>query len=469
MDNNDSTLQIQAKIERNNAHLLEGKSDLSLSDVFNHDKVQTIMGACREYRERVYTPFKTLLMFTKQVLQSDKSCRNAMAMLVAERLSRGEESPSINTGPYCKARARLPENTVKTLVTETAKLSMERAPHQWKWRGHHVQLVDRMTIKTPDTEANYIAFGTGKNHQGEAGFPVMRLVTLISLSTGTVMDYAVGKARGKGTGEHSLLRSMMSSIQEEDILLGDCYYPSFYLLSDLQSQKAHGVFQAVPFRKCDFRKGKLLGKNDHLIEWRRPGSSSWLEKKKRDTYPKTIQVREFKFKGRVYVTTFLEAKKYSKRDLVELYKNRWRIELNLRDIKTTMSMEMLSCKTPHMARKELGVHLLAYNLIRILMMQSCLRHKDNPLNISFKGTIQLLNQFMPYFCSLNKNARRRMFYELLDKIVLHKVNNRPGRIAPRVVKRSSRSKYPLVKCHRPIEERVSPQIYYGTKLFCEAA
>jgi len=150
--------------------------------------------------------------------------------------------------------------------------------------------------------------------------------------------------------------------------------------------------------------------------------------------PKEIRIRELKVKGIVYVITFLDPKKYQKKELAKIYKMRWRVEIGINNIKTTMNMDMLSCNTPEMVRKDIGIHFLAYNIIRIQIAEACQKHGGTPINISFKGTVQLLNEFMPYFLNGSDKKSDKMYAYMLWLIVKNKIGNRPGRIEPRLVK-----------------------------------
>ena len=454
MDFNPKSKFVQIKIEDHKKLLTNGKSDLSLNDILSSEKCQCIISECREFRARIYTPLKTLLMFIKQMLNPDKSCKNAVAGSVAEQISLGEKASSTNTGPYSKARERLPEVAVKELVKETGELTANKAPSKWKWRGHDVKLVDGTNVTMPDTKENQEAFLRHNNHAGEVGFPMARLVVIMSLAVGTIIGYAIGASKGKGTGEHSLLRSILNCIKGGDLLLGDCYYPSFFLIADLLSRGADGLFPGLNGRNYDFRKGEHLGKNDHIVEWRKPTRPEWMDKQTYDAYPKQIRIREFKVSRRIYVTTLLDDKKYNKKELAALYEFRWQVELKIRDIKITMNMEMLSCKTPEMVRKEIGIHFLGYNLIRILIAEACTRHDFIPYQISFKGTVQLLNQFIPYFSKSIKHTNRNeeLLSELLRLIVQNKVANRPGRLEPRAVKSERRKTFRTMKRARIVEK-----------------
>lgn len=176
-----------------------------------------------------------------------------------------------------------------------------------------------------------------------------------------------------------------------------------------------------------------------------------MEQKVYDDYPDEMTVREFKVAGHVYVTTFLTDKKYHKKELAKIYEQRWQVEINLRSLKSVMNMDMLSCKTPQMVRKEIGIHFLAYNFIRIIIAEASIKHHALPNHISFKGTVQLINGMIPHFLTGNAHANKTMYLELLKQIVKNKVGNRPGRLEPRVVKRR-RKPFPALNRPRKIEK-----------------
>lgn len=217
-----------AQIENHKNSLLNKGFELSLTQILNSESCQKLLNECREYRERIYTPVKTILMFIKQVLNPDKSCKEAVSCAVTEQISAGKSSSSINTGPYCKARKRLPEETIHALVKETGKKSLSGAQSGWKIYGRETKLVDGSMILMPDTPENQNLFPQHGNQKKGAGFPLARLVVVMSLTVGSVIDYALGANKGKGTGEHSLFRIIQNCIEKDDILLGDCYYPSFF-------------------------------------------------------------------------------------------------------------------------------------------------------------------------------------------------------------------------------------------------
>lgn len=438
-----------AQINRYRKNVLDDQEDISLTKIISMERFQLIIMGCREYRDRIYTPLKTLIIFIKQVLHADKSCKNALGCAIAECLSAGEPCMSSNTGPYCKARLRLPEASINSLVKETGQSAIEKTPEFWKWHGRDVKIVDGSTVIMADTKENQIVYPQHGQQKKDVGFPIARLVVVMSLSVGVILDYAIDAYKGKGTGEHSLFRSIFDSIKTGDILLGDCYYPSFFLMSDLLRKNCDGVFQAHSHRHYDFRAGKSLGRKEHIIEWEKPARPKWMSQETYETYPEKMAIREFKVNGKVYVTTILSDKKHNKFELSALYLLRWQVEITLKSIKTTMNMHMLSSKTPEMVRKEIGVHFIGYNIIRIMIAEACSRYGSNmnPNQISFKATIQLLNNFMPILLG----GKNYFYRDLLENIVRNRIGNRPGRVEPRAVKKRPKP-FPRLKIARAIEK-----------------
>ena len=433
---------------------LDGGTIETLSQVFNSEDCKHLISEfCWSFQaQTLYNPLKTLLIFIKQVLSADKSCKNAVCSVIVNELTKTGGLVGNSTGAYVKARQRLPSAIVHELVKLVGTTLVKQSPHDWKPYGRDLKVFDGTTITMPDTEANLELFPKHSNQNENVGFPIARLVAVMSLTTGSVIDYAIGPCKGKGTGEASLLRRILDCIQPNDIVLGDRYYPHFFLMCDLKNKKVDGVFRGAAQRCYDFRQGKRLGKYDHIAVWKKPIKPEWMSTAEYESYPDILQIREFKDSGVIYVTTFLDSKKYAKKDLSLLYKRRWEIETNLNFIKTVMAMNRLTCKTPSMVEKEIGIHFLAYNLIRNLMVRAGVKHNLRPAQISFKGTIQLLNQFTPLFCRVNEQKKIVLYEYLLDFIAKNRVGNRPGRIVPRAVKQRPKS-FPVLKHPRKTEQK----------------
>ncbi len=197
-------------------------------------------------------------------------------------------------------------------------------------------------------------------------------------------------------------------------------------------------------RSADFRRGVRLGKDDHIVCWRKPTSIRSVDRKTYNQLPEYVTVREtrirvsqpgFRSKSIVVVTTFLDPLEMTKEDLAFLYCARWNNELDLRSIKITLQMDEMRCKTPELVRKEIWTHILAYNLIRTIMAQAAAKHDLLPRTISFKGALQTLEAFQPMIAMNGAASRKSLYQTILDAIATHRVGDRPNRFEPRLIKR----------------------------------
>jgi hypothetical protein len=228
-------------------------------------------------------------------------------------------------------------------------------------------------------------------------------------------------------------------------MLADALFCNYFLIATLQAAGVDVLFEQHGARITDFRRGQKLGERDHVVNWPKPKTRpQWMTLQQYRSFPDEITVREAKVEGQVLVTTMLDARDIPKRELRELYGRRWHVELDLRNIKTTMGMEVLSCRTAQMNEKELWVYLLAYNLIRLLMVQAALAADLEPRQLSFKHTVQIWTQWSGRGL-LNDPAP--CIAVLLRLIAQRKVRKRPGRIEPRARKRRPKP-YPWLKIPR---------------------
>lgn len=396
------------------------------------------------FRDRVFSPLVTLWTFLSQVLSPDHSCREAVARLIAFRVARGEEACGPDTGSYCKARQRLPLKVVTDLTRGTGREVDQRAEHAWTWKGRSVQLVDGTTVSMPDTEANQKAFPQPRAQKPGVGFPIARLVAVISLATGVVRELALGPYKGKQTGETALFRSLWDRFRAGDVIVGDRYFSSFFGIAPLWHRGVDGLFRMHQRRNYDFRRGRRLGVEDHVVRWTKPERPEWMEKTLYAQLPEELLIRELRVKVQrpgyrvedlVLVTTLLDPQEYSKEEVADLYLERWNIELDLRSIKSVMQMDILRCETPAMVEKEIWTHLLAYNLIRKLMARAAAAHGKEPRHLSFKGALQAMGSFRESL-QWTRGERRSLLWEAMLRVIAsYEVGDRPGRVEPRAAKR----------------------------------
>jgi putative transposase len=267
---------------------------------------------------------------------------------------------------------------------------------------------------------------------------------LLSLATGMLKDMAMGPYAGKETGEPALLRQLLARFAPGDVLLADRYYCSYFMIAMLMEAGIDLVSRVHQRREVDFRRGRRLGKNDHVVEWRRPQRPAWMDQATYDRMPESIQIREvhvqvnhpgFRVESFVVVTTLMDADEYTREDVAELYGFRWLVELDIRAIKSTIGMDILRCKTPPMVRKEIWTCLLAYNLIRRAMLQSAQESGHAPRRLSFCAALQTIAASWQVIVLSNDSTAARLVEVELENLAGHLVGNRPGRVEPRAVKR----------------------------------
>jgi putative transposase len=288
------------------------------------------------FHERIYTPLVTTCLFLSRVIDPDHSCRAAVARLIVWMAVNRRKPCEPDTSSYCEARQRLPEGVIVRLVRETARRTDARASDAWLWRGRSVTLVDGTTASMPDSSANQKAYPQSKAQGIGLGFPLVRLVALISLATGVVRDLALGPYRGKETGETALFRTLWGNIDPGEIVLGDRYFGSFFGIAGLRGRGVDGLFRMHQRRKFDFRRGRRLGVLDHVVSWSRPDRPDWMDEQTYAQIPEELTVRElrvtvdqpgFRVNELVLVTTLLDAETYTKREIAGLFLERWNIEL----------------------------------------------------------------------------------------------------------------------------------------------
>jgi hypothetical protein len=409
-----------------------------------------------EHRERLFPPTETLSMFLAQAMSADRSCQNAVNNAAINRLMGGLSTCSTNTGAYCQARKRLPLDMVSTLARYTGQMVTQQAQETWNWHGRPVKLVDGTTCSLPDTKANQASYPQPDSQEEGLGFPMCRLVGLTCLSTGAVIDLSTGTYQGKESGELSLLRLLAHNLDEGDILLGDALYATYFQICDLMKRGVDCVFEqnGARRRNTDFRRGEKLGVRDHIIELEKPKKKpDWMSLEEYELAPARLKVRELHTGGKILVTTLLCPKQTNKSKLGKLYKKRWHVELDFRDIKTTLGMETLSCKTPKMAEKEIWVYILAYNIIRLLMAEAAMFADTLPRLLSFSHTKQLWLVWASYGTN-HCDAKLEGLFVLIGQ---QQVGKRPGRIEPRAIKRRPKSYAKLTKSRSELRAKIQKQ------------
>lgn len=404
-------------------------------------------------RDRLYTRSRTFWSWLWQAFNPGASGREVVRQLQALlRLERGPEI-SEEDGAYCRARARLPEEPFLKALAASAQ-SADQLVQGGKWLGARpVKVVDGSALTLlADTAKNRAAYPPLQCPPNQPSFPMLRLVVLLSLLSGAILAVAQGSL---AVSELSLLNLLTSQLVKGDILVGDRGFGCYALIALLQHTLGVDCIGRTSRRIDGRRRLRRLGHNDWLIQWHKPNKvSPWLSLEQWLGLPPTLTLRVVK--GSLYqkgyrvrqatvITTLLDPQLYPAQEILQAYCRRWRLEMCLDDLKTTLEMDGLRSRTPEMARKELYTRLIAHNLIRCTMAQTASDYTVALDRISFKGTLDALRHFSTAMAQArSKSQRQELWAELLRTLAADLVPERPGRREPRAVKRR-KHKYPRLR------------------------
>ena len=413
-----------------------------IEDLLDTNHLHQMVGAAIEdiphnMRDRIWTPLVTLFAFIKQAL-THGSCSDAVKSVQAERFGDGLTPCSGNTSAYCQARQKLPYSLPSNLVRYTGEQLEKASRLHWCWRGRAVKLADGSTLTMADTPANQAEYPQESNQKEGIGFPILRIEITASLNSGGVLDFGVAPYSGKGTGESALLRKLMrTSFQSGDIGLFDRYYDNYWTIAELLNRGVDLLCPARGGRKIDWKDGVPIKGDyyDREFELKKPARPEWMSCEEYAAFPDKIVLRIFRIYGKNYITTLLDSRQYRKNALRKLYRQRWKIEVDLKFIKQIMKMEPLQCKTPEMVRKEIAIFLLAYNLIRLFMLQAAVRYHVWPCRISFAEALGTLKEYALRLAEASGEILSNWVEYVLKIVVSKRIGNRDGRSEPRMLKR----------------------------------
>ena len=338
----------------------------------------------------------------------------------------------------------MPEVVIERLTVDLAAGSERQVSKKWLWHQRHVKLIDGTTCSMPATEENQAAYPQPSTQKEGLGFPIIRIVVALSLTTAMLCGAAFGPYSGKETGETALLRQLLEQFDPGDILLADRYFCSFFMIALLRAGKRDFVTRLHQCRKTDFSRARRLGPGDNLVVWKRPERPDWMDQATYRQMPETLTLRQvevqvqepgFRTESLVVVTTLVDAKKYPAEDLADLYRRRWLVELDIEAIKITLGMDVLRCKSPEMVRKEIWTCLLAYNLIRKTLLQAAQRNEVSPRQLSFATAVQTIAASWMILPLQIGSPGLVLVLAQLDSLAEQRVGDRPNRVEPRAVRR----------------------------------
>jgi hypothetical protein len=414
-----------------------------------------IRSACREtghtWRKCILNPVAIVHWFVIQILHGNTSLEHLA--LLGGGLFTGEA--------YCLARATLPLAVFQWVLCSLVKALIPTTDQEGLWRGHRTLLIDGSAFSMSDTPELQKAFGQPSAQKPGCGFPVAKILAVFHAGTGVLLKVMAMPLRSH---EMASVRGIHPDLKPNDVAVGDRGFCSFVHLAMLAKDGVFALFRMHQRQIVDFTpnrphahpgekraaKGlprsrwlRSLGVLDQVVEWFKPVEPpGWMTAEEYAALPETLIVRELRYQvGRpgfrtrtvTLVTTLLDAELYPLDALAQLYGTRWRVELNLRHLKTTMKMDVLKCKTVEGVLKELTVYAIVYNLVRMVMVEAARRQGVDVERISFVDAMRWL-------------AAARPGVEL-PKLVVNP--DRPGRYEPRVRKRRPKQ-YPLMNKPRSV-------------------
>ncbi len=424
-------------------------------------------------RNRRWNLRLTFWTFLWQVAQAGASCREAIRQAQARCRTTGRRPPPDEDSPYCQARGGLPVDRLQEIHDSLSADADAALCVGDLWCGHRVSTVDGCTVTAPDTLANQKAYPQQSVQKPGCGYPILRILAFMSLATGLLTAWAVGHWR---QSEIALLQSLWDCLRPGDVLLADRGFSNWGLLAQCLQRNLHAVFRVKGVRRRDFRRGKRLSRDERLVCWAKPvcrGVSFSLQQWA--ALPQSLTLRlvrcrlelpGFRTRKVILVTTLLDSVKYPPHALSQLYYRRWAMELTLRNLKITLQMDHLSCKTPENLDREIRMHFLTHNLVRRLMLETARRHSVPLERVSFAGSLAAARRFSEALLQARCESRRRQLIEELFRVLAADlVPHRPGRREPRAVKRRPKP-YPRLMCHRHKFREIQHQNrYYANSVF----
>ena len=399
-------------------------------------------------RSRIFDRPTVFILFLLQIL-SGLTCGHTVKLAQGARIAKKSGRISSSSSAYCQARDRLELPVLKRIFRKLSDSLLSRG--SGSWRGLGVLVVDGTGLDMPDTPRNRKAYPPRGERTAGTSFPQLNLVAVFELFSGVAINW---KSGNKHWGEQSLWKSLMLKIKmSATVILGDCYYCSFGNIATILDCGGHCIFPLE--RSVNMKKLKKLGKGEWNVRLRKPSAraKTWTTRQWK-MFPAYIDLRlierticspGFRPRKLRLLTTLLDCGKYPADEVAGLQKRRWEVELRLRDIKTAMGMNHLSCKTPTMVAKEIAMFMTAYNLVRLMMAEAAPVSGGDNAKLSFSSALAQTEEWARMSLLRKPAMSRRKLMELFFDTLSEVTNpSRPGRSEPRVVKRRDQ-RFPKMK------------------------
>ena len=464
---------LQARIRTQRAEIqsqsLSGYSVL-FDSILPADFMQTID---RTRRQRSFGHLPTFWAWLSQILHANRSCQHALSMLQSWYESHQLPIPACDTSSYCKARQRMELPFLQAIHERITSHLSQQSTIAHQWNGFNLYALDASSVHLLDTPQNQSVFPQPSSQSPGCGTPVMGICGLVNLSHGGWQTCVTAPHTHH---ESQTAKPLLKQLKNNDLLLGDRAFCTYEILALARRQGAHILMRLNGKRQqyLDWREGRKLNSYERIVTWKRPFRSALphLGQEEWEQLPEHMEVRLIKlsFENRygqkddlVVATTLLDHEKHDGIELADLYARRWEIEVKLRDLKTTLKMETFAVKSPEMAVKTLWMSLIAYNLIRSLMLRASKEcEKTQPWELSFSAAVNITTTHHHSFiqCAGKPLAKQRAKQSVLLLILQSKLLIRPYRSEPRAIKKRPKA-YPLLTKHRSVFQPIPHQKRYS--------
>ncbi|MEK9138426.1 MAG: IS4 family transposase, partial [Bacteroidota bacterium] len=417
---------------------IKGMSFTAIVSLFGRFISWKSVEARSKSRKRVFSDVRTFWLFLAQIIWGNLSCDAILQKAITWLESETKKEVSPNNSGYTQARQRFPSD----MIRQASDQALTKLPPGKLFHGHAVKQVDGTGATMADTEANRQEYPYRTGGKSYNAFPAMNLLLILDWLTGTILDWAGGNA---GVGEASLFLTTWPGLNPGDLVIGDRGFCGYWQFWWVQHHRGAFMLTRVHGARKHRRIIKDLGPNDHLVAWTKSTARPrWLTAEEWEAVPRELIVREisadisrhgFRVRNVTIVTTLLD-ETIPADELLDLYRDRWNIEVNLRNLKITLGIDILRGKTPEMIAKEVSMFLLAYNLIRTIMCEAAERHNVPLERISFKATMTAIETWGLLLAKARTRAEREALLQQFYRVVAYpRCRNRRGRSEPRAVKR----------------------------------
>ena len=404
-------------------------------------------------RERPYSIRRTWWCFLWQMLGLNVPCREVVRQLQAMFVLEGRPEVDGGTSAYCQARARLPATLLTAALHVSAQAASTRVAPSAALQGRVVKMLDGSTFVVPDTPPNQAAYPQSKSQAPGCGFPLVNLLAVWDARGATIGDVELGHQHDS---ELRLLHQLAPRLAPQDIVVYDRAL-GHYVGCALLRARHLDLISRVHTRRIDWRQGHRLGRDERLVTWHKSQHPPpYLPAEEWAALPQEITVRilrvrvqqkGFRVRTLMLVTTLLDAVAYPAAEIIEAYRRRWRLEMCLDDLKTTLGLDTLRCLSPAMVHRELLMLLVAHNLVRTVMAQAATAHAVPLDRLSFTGALVTMRHFCAASAQTARPRMRHLLWSALLRIIAADlIPRRPNRWEPRAVKRRPKS-YP--RLNRP--------------------